>query len=220
MFRAIPFILALTMACSSSTPDEPEAQAVQAERSAPPGAMGKKSKGKSPRGKKPTKSAKGKQAPSRTKAGGAKAAKAGGAKGAPEAIGVSGKISGVLSLDQSGEGEKTLTRASLKLSWEGGDKDLPLGEVKGTCTDAAVTPIKAGEQEVTPLWAVDCTAATGGHDARIAIVQSDTTLSVRRAKVEGETLSAWRMIKRLRLVEGASVERSDTPAAPADAASD
>jgi hypothetical protein len=198
--------------------------------------MGKKSKGKSPRGKKPTKSAKGKQAPSRTKAGGAKAAKAGGAKaakaggakaakaggakGAPEAIGVSGKISGVLSLDQSGEGEKTLTRASLKLSWEGGDKDLPLGEVKGTCTDAAVTPIKAGEQEVTPLWAVDCTAATGGHDARIAIVQSDTTLSVRRAKVEGETLSAWRMIKRLRLVEGASVERRDTPAAPADAASD
>ena len=234
MFGAIPFVLVLALGCSTTPEPEPETPATAAqERAAPPGAMGGAKKGKSPRskagakGKQPAKGkagAKGKQ-PAKGKAGakgkqpakgkatakGKQPAKGKASGDSQPALGVAGTIKGALALDATGTDASSVTKATLSLTWDGGEKALSLGEIKGNCTDEVPAPITAGEKQITPLWSVSCDTP-GEHDAKIAIVQSGTTLAVRRAMADGEKLSPWRTLKRVKLVEGASVERGEAAA--------
>ncbi|MFT5454119.1 MAG: hypothetical protein ACI9K2_000595 [Myxococcota bacterium] len=231
MFATVPLLLALFLGCSSSEPEVTE-PAAQAERAAPAGAMGARAKGaKGAKGAKHAKGAKGaskqgkggahakrgkppagKAAPAgrggapATAAKGAKSPRKGGAETPPEPIGVAGPITGTLALAKGGTDAEPLTTASLAFSWEGGSKDLPLGEVKGTCKDNVPEPITSDDAQVTPVWSVTCDTS-GKYDARIAIVVDGTTVSVRRAKVEGDKVSPYRTLKRLKLVEGAELTR-------------
>ena len=84
---------------------------------------------------------------------------------------------------------------------------MSLGTVPAECKSVAPTPIGPEGKQLVPLWTVDCDGQKA--DAKIVLHQKDDTLFVRRALVTGEGMnSPYKVVKRVRLAEDATVSRS------------
>ena len=125
----------------------------------------------------------------------------------PKPIGVAGPLLGALSLTES-EGK---TEAKLKLTFEGGDEEVLLGKVPGTCAQTEPTPVGPEGKEQLPIWSVICTF--GEKKANIVVAQvGDLIITMREEpKRPGMTTPRFRPVRRTKLAKGAMLYREGQP---------
>lgn len=194
-------------ACGGDTDDTPETEVSEGVQKGPEeGSPTAKMPKNNARSGKASKRKKGKGTPG-AKSGGRDQEKSRGPAKAPSPIGVAGVLEGSIHIEhkeQDDGSESSL--ATLNLTWEGGEKSVSLGTVPAKCTSVSPTPIGPEGKKVTPLWMVDCDGAKA--DAKIVLHQREETLYVRRALVTGKDMtSPYKVVKRIKLAEGATVSR-------------
>ena len=108
-------------------------------------------------------------------------------------FGFAGPVAGELSFETVEE----KTKATLKMTWEGGDATALLGVTPGTCSEGEVQALPDGDEA---LWWAVCEAAD--KKAEFAVGQKANTLWVKRALHGEEGLGDWKNVRNLDLVEG------------------
>lgn len=109
---------------------------------------------------------------------------------------------------QAAPGAKTQTAASLLLTYgEGGQTEVSLGRVDGTCTQLEPAPVGPEGKQQMPLWTVRC--GVEGQQSDLYILQLGSNISViREVPSSGEGVpTRYRPVKRVPLAKGAQLKR-------------
>ena len=114
-------------------------------------------------------------------------------KGPQKPLGQAGEVQGALVF----ETEEDKTKATLKMTWEGGEATALLGTTPGTC---AAAPAKALPDGTEPLWWATCESTD--KKAEFAVGQKGDVLWVQRALVGEEGLGEWKQVRTVPLVKG------------------
>lgn len=197
------------VACSTPEPPAKPVAPVAAQKAA-------KQKG-APKGAKTAKGGKSaKGQPAGAKAAGAKA-KAAPKAPAPKPIGAPGPVVGELKLAAAAPAAPAgadaapgpaKTEASLALGFaDGQTTTVALGAVEGTCAEIAPVPVGPAGKQKTPTWSVKCT--DGGASSEVYVLQLGKTVTVVKATPDpaGAAAPKFRIVKRVPLVDGATLER-------------
>ncbi len=97
------------------------------------------------------------------------------------------------------------TVASLSLTFaDGTTREVPLGQVDGTCVDAPPRPVGPPGKELPSLWSVSCTGAGGASE--VHLVQKEAAILVVRSTSPGG-VPQLKTVRRVALAPGAIVSR-------------